>query len=278
MFERSPLGIQNRALFLRVQYVVYTEGDVNGDPDASVDRAYWSRIFALFRPDLKVSIYTKGGKSEVTRFADHIIANDIANAVVALDRDHDDILGLLIADRRVVYTHGYSWENDILCSKVCTGTIRHILFSAVARRTKVTLSQHEALIDRFRWLNILDQVGIAYGQSVIDRSGFRKFAEFAQGEITLHLERSAADVTRLRVLRKAQVKAIPCDSDLKRRLFGKLYLYIFYLVIRRDVTPNGRRLSEDEFRSILFSSFRNTSRRDLKPKIRSHYQQVLAAI
>jgi hypothetical protein len=278
MFERSPYGVQNRAIFLRVKYVVYAEGDPQGNADQSADRAFWTRMIKLLRPDLAFTILVKGGKPEVLQFAAYIVANNISGTAVVLDRDYDDLCGTMVADKRVVYTYGYSWENDIISRKVCTGLIKHILFASAPRRTSKTLAVHNQIVRRFYWLSLADQIGIRNNHGIVSRKGFRKHVSVdAQGNICCATEHKSP-IAELRAMNGRVLQKATVDTNIHRRLFGKLYLYTLLIVLRRDIVPPKRRFSDDEFFSALFSVFNQVSSRDVRRDVRLHYKQALAAL
>jgi hypothetical protein len=275
MFERSPYGVQNRAIFLRVKYVIYSEGDPSGDVTQSPDRAFWTRIIKLFRPDLAFTILVKGGKPQVLQFAAYIVANNITGTAVVMDRDYDDLCSTMITDKRVVYTYGYSWENDILSSKVCTGLIKHILFASAPRRTSKTLATHNQIVRKFLWLSVADQIGICNSHGIVSRKGYRKHAcTDANGTICCVMDHKAP-IAELRAKHGRALQKATIDLNVHRRLFGKLYLYILLLVLRRDIVPSKRRFNEDEFFSAIFGAFNQISTRDINRDARTHYRRAL---
>lgn len=115
MFERSRSGQGNRAIFLDVDIVCYVEGG-GGNSEDSKDVTFWSRVFGHYAPALRIHFTPRGGKPELEKLARDIIEKDADNTFVAMDRDYDDFRGSTIVDRRVVYTYGYSWENDLYAS------------------------------------------------------------------------------------------------------------------------------------------------------------------
>jgi hypothetical protein len=74
---------------------------------------FWQKIFAAFKPDVTVKFVSRGGKPVLEAIARDIISKNIADTYVAIDSDYDEYFGDRIADRRVLYTYGYSLENDI---------------------------------------------------------------------------------------------------------------------------------------------------------------------
>jgi len=104
MFRRTNAGISNYRRFLKVDIKVFVEGksDVN----------YWERVFSLYRPDLKLSFEDKRGCRNLSEIIDGICSGDISNVIVCRDRDYDFMYGHQCNHRNIVYTYGYSFEND----------------------------------------------------------------------------------------------------------------------------------------------------------------------
>lgn len=111
-FERTVSGQANRSTFLEVDLVCYVEGG-GGRADFGPDSAYWNTVFRTVRPELKVKFLARGGKPVLQSLAQDIIKNDIKKTIVAMDLDYDELIGKKITDSRVLYTYGYSWENDL---------------------------------------------------------------------------------------------------------------------------------------------------------------------
>ena len=83
----------------------------------------------------------RGGKPILERLAKNIIENDTANTIVAMDSDYDELLGDYIVDARVLYTRGYSWENDLFDGSFLLDILKAVSHRAaipVASRTTLT--------------------------------------------------------------------------------------------------------------------------------------------
>lgn len=112
MFERTGSGQQNRALFYGVAYTCYVEGG-GGSDERSPDATFWKEIIGAFRPDLSIKCLPRGGKPILESLARDIIEKNIGKTLVAMDTDYDRLIGEIIVDPRVLYSYGYSWENDV---------------------------------------------------------------------------------------------------------------------------------------------------------------------
>ncbi|MDT8922788.1 DUF4435 domain-containing protein [Pseudomonas taiwanensis] len=124
-FVRTNSGLSNFHAFFGVEYIVYSEG---GDPkkskknehsdDAtidevwSIDSIFWRSVFSKFLPGTAIKIKSLGSKDFVRPYAEKIQTNSIKNSIAVFDRDYDCYRGEIINHPRVLYTYGYSWEND----------------------------------------------------------------------------------------------------------------------------------------------------------------------
>lgn len=127
--ERSAEGLQSEPLFHQAQVVVWTEGgtlperdqiaeerpglDWDTYSDAADDIAFWRIIFSRCRPDVSFYFKAAGSKTRARRMAAEVAARKMASVAVCLDRDHDWIADKLIVDANVIYSRGYSWENEV---------------------------------------------------------------------------------------------------------------------------------------------------------------------
>lgn len=69
-------------------------------------------FFSRFLPDLSYSIKSLGSKDNLLPYAKDIADAKIANTIVVMDRDHDHHRQCIINHPCIIYTYGYSWEND----------------------------------------------------------------------------------------------------------------------------------------------------------------------
>jgi hypothetical protein len=84
--------------------------------ESAEDRTFWD---ALLRGIGFQNIHMKplGGVRHVIDIADYIIANNIEGNLVIMDRDFPGKKRSFI-DRRVLYSYGYAWENDVVVPEV----------------------------------------------------------------------------------------------------------------------------------------------------------------
>lgn len=118
-FTRTASGISSYKSFLKVDYIIFSEGGENcSDENSSnwgIDVVFWRSAFSRFRPDLKCKIKPLGSKKNVIPYAEKIFNNEITNSIAVMDRDHDNHHKKLLDHPKIIYTLGYSWENDAWC-------------------------------------------------------------------------------------------------------------------------------------------------------------------
>ncbi|MDQ1850760.1 hypothetical protein Q9299_20865 [Gemmobacter fulvus] len=129
--ERTNYGLSNEHLFYNVSLVVYCEGKESDG--ATHDEMFWGRVFSAF--GVKCVCKSKGSKTNIVPLARRAVEGDVKNIAFAMDRDYGDYHGFPILDTRVVYTYGYSWENDVLLSLNAVAVFS--MFAAVANGDSV---------------------------------------------------------------------------------------------------------------------------------------------
>jgi len=127
-FKRTKSGIANQNLFHNVDFVVFVEGgsksftkeEVENDNynNESDDIIFWERIFKKYKTNVSLKFKAVGSKSTALKIAEDIAVNNISTAYVAMDKEFDDILGKEIDSNKILYTYGYSWENDALSKEL----------------------------------------------------------------------------------------------------------------------------------------------------------------
>lgn len=121
MFTRSTDGLNNLHIFWEADYIAYAEGGDLDDRDprpiensGTNDEAFWDGLFRALRPDLKVKVFLYGSATNLEPIANRVREGELTGIIVCMDSDYREYTGSKIFDARVIYTHGYSWENDVL--------------------------------------------------------------------------------------------------------------------------------------------------------------------
>ncbi len=117
---RTQSGLSSEYLFWNTDIVVYLEGGEslsNNDikegkyTECSPDIHYWQSLFEVYKPSVKCKFKSIGSKENVKVIAENI-SQGATHTIAAMDRDFDNINEEKLAINNVMYTYGYSWEND----------------------------------------------------------------------------------------------------------------------------------------------------------------------
>lgn len=159
-FTRTHSGISNLYLFHGVDLIVFTEGgEISHDFDGvvkgkfnsvSIDVKFWSLIFKKHGFSKKVQFRALGSKNSLQKLCDLLCRGEISNVAVAKDSDLDDFLSVKVESPYVLYTRGYSWENDVYSvDQVLKQVESLILESVIDEETKKEVKGYYKEFERY---------------------------------------------------------------------------------------------------------------------------------
>lgn len=284
-FERGPLGQKNRALFYDVDVVVYVEGGREvGSKIESFDSNFWRVVFSVFRPDLKVRIVAKGSKTTLTQIASDVAQGLLENVIVAMDRDYDFLLSRHMEHNKIIYTYGYSYENDVYCNE-CLHHLFHNLCPSCPYEVDLS-DQIVALTQVFArdvwWAHVADICGVQCGQQVIDRSSPGKYLMHQSYGGRPRVNRTAlfTDVRRAnRARRDTRVRRPGLRQDMLPRMsIGHLYAAFCFRVLAylQCLTSKTQKLTRDGVTAAAIMAFESWIRNERHSDIYQHYKHSLA--
>lgn len=122
-FTRTPSGLSNQNAFHGVDFTVYVEGgtsfsksnviDNNKYTERSSDIHFWEKLFNEYNDSFTYKFKSIGSKTTVSSIATDILEGNIDNVITAMDSEFDVIHSNQKDHPRILYTYGYSWENDV---------------------------------------------------------------------------------------------------------------------------------------------------------------------
>lgn len=132
-FRRTSSGLSNLHLFVHAHAVVFLEGgpisytrekiEEGEFSQNSADIRFWQPLFAHYRPNRKYQFRSIGSKEAVKSIAIDINNGNISNVIAVMDRDFDNITGDIVDGDNILYTYGYSWENDCWSKKTINSAV-----------------------------------------------------------------------------------------------------------------------------------------------------------
>jgi len=139
-FTRTKSGLSNLHLFYGSDLIVFTEGGTQTftleeieegmHSTSSVDIKFWKNIFDINGLEKKVSFRAVGSKTASKSICEKIVNGEIHNIVVAKDRDLDEYVDIIYTSPFILYTKGYSWENDVFIKDLTHEQIESMLLTA----------------------------------------------------------------------------------------------------------------------------------------------------
>ncbi len=291
-FRRTSAGLSSLHLFYNVDVIVFVEGGVpisrarvdDGEGnDVSVDILFWRKIFEHFRPDIRAKFRAVGGKPTVESIAKDIQSGAISKAVAAMDADYDDFCSEQIGHPNVLYTHGYSWENDVCVVPV----FEEAFYSFVPVDRVANPIRHlvQPQMDEFfdgivRYVRA-DFMLCVLGSSLFDREKPLGTLVLDDGVPTLN---KGWLRNRFRGRRPPNVK-VSLLHDVKglssgRHLVGHVLMEFFYRVFCVLVRgfPGRNRIPKDFFEALMIANLIETFRRGYLPAFNVEYQSRMAGI
>jgi hypothetical protein len=139
-FTRTRSGLSNLHLFYDSDLIVFTEGGTQtftlqeieeGKYNShSIDIKFWKNIFDINGLEKKVSFRAIGSKTASKSICEKIVNGEIQNIVVVKDRDLDEYVDTIYTSPFILYTKGYSWENDVFIKDLTHEQIESMLLTA----------------------------------------------------------------------------------------------------------------------------------------------------
>lgn len=114
-FTRTTSGISNYPKFVNSDIIVYIEGAklINEKLESSpLDSRFYQGLFSKIVNGRSVTVKCVGNKSAALAYVQPILKSNSKNSIVVVDRDYDGITCSLLPNPAILYTYGYSWEND----------------------------------------------------------------------------------------------------------------------------------------------------------------------
>ncbi|GGK79333.1 hypothetical protein [Amphritea balenae] len=137
-FTRTSSGLTNNSLFYGVDLIIYTEGGNKSytadevlrgaGSEQSVDIKFWSNVLVKHGLTSNIKFKALGSKTCAKEICRLLSEGEIENVAVAVDSDLDDFIGVKIDSPFVLYTKGYSWENDVYRNDLVKDQIESLIF------------------------------------------------------------------------------------------------------------------------------------------------------
>lgn len=280
---RTPAGLSNEYLFHNSEAVVYVEGGASSktaDPTASTDVLFWRGLFDTFAVGHRFHFKPRCGKQTLLALADGIVDGTLTAVIVCMDRDHDHVLGLRQASR-ILYTRGYSWENDVWCADVVEEvfyTVCGVDRGSVSVRTRI-----EAALAQFagcmRWVVHADVLTALRCNSVIPRGNVKCVVPAGRGwpSIDRGFLRDCVKGTRGRMRLAGCNLRLPKGMRVEvwRDVYGHLLGYFCYRMLTTLLRPHA---GQNITRAVVDAVAIRVGRELMQFAVLQHYRAQFAGL
>lgn len=294
-FVRTDSGLSNLHLFEGADAIVYLEGGPSLSVEdleegkcthSSDDIRFWQEMFDHFRPDKKIAFKSIGSKTAVLKIAKKIEAGEISSVVAVMDRDFDHLSSKIIVHPNVVYTHGYSWENDcwqepavqaaaiLLCGTSKNSSQGVSIASDISLFYKKISEQLNRHVRMDAGLRLLD---LPY----FDRDGFQRYVAVRSGKPELNIQQLRSTANNARMSRPSKLTfgslSVSCVKDCYGHLIGLICYRILCSILSKHRASDAS-ISKSAANSIVVSKLISTINQPLLSPINLHYQASTASI
>ncbi|MEW6235792.1 MAG: DUF4435 domain-containing protein [Candidatus Omnitrophota bacterium] len=291
-FRRTSSGLSNQHLFLNVDTIVFVEGSTSYSKDDvyngkfttdSFDIKFWHELFSIFLKKKKVQFRAIGSKSTLKSIAEDIEKGEITNVYVAMDRDFDILNFRHIQTKGVLYTYGYSWENDVWQPEVVQdvfGTIYiGILPGEVAERI---FTLYKQFVNDINIAVYADAFLSRFNRSFIPRDKHMRCIKFERdSEPTANIDTIQNLLEKIR-FSKEEIQdfgsryTIDPFSDCYGHLLSDFcYFLISYFLKKVSKSPS---MSKDCVISIGIDKFINRLTKRQIPTLNTHYKNYFSSL
>jgi hypothetical protein len=280
-FERTANGLSNAHLFYSVDFIIYVEGkyaEQNNDL-VSYDQYFWKSVSEVVAPDTTFKVLSRGGKPALLSIAHEIILGNISNTLVALDRDYDLECENQLSHPRVIYTLGYSWENDVWHCDGLLGVLDE-LFLGDEIKHEIFVAFEQCIADFYRNARRVARVNLAAAQNgmehIVSSSHMRGLIELKRAQ----LPRFNHQCFRAAIKSSTVARPVRMSSKVElteSHIQGHLLAHFGYHFVCRALSSLGQsaRVCIDMLSTIAINHMK-TSLRDRQDDKNIYYKQCFS--
>lgn len=279
-FRRSAKRLSVLAKLRKVDLMVLTEGGVGiqeetdnkffSDKEIINDRFFWRIVFSKHGFKNRIFYKAIGSKTRLKEYAEEISKENIKNLCVAIDSDLDKVNEETTDSIYVLYTYGYSWENDVFTRILLLEHLKDLLLEYVEQK-EVVLEVDRLVLEFIESSRIImsDEFKFRkFGVSFVTRLNSNRFVRLDKDGVKIDLVEVEKEVKLLKekILTNDWNKIeVPLLATFDKFVYGKFQEHFFYLLTQyiedKYLKVNGKR-SKNYFRRELLNKFKESKEVD----------------
>ena len=263
-FQRSPGALHSVHLFYRVDIVAYCEGGPatsiqdavsTTTQESTLDTVYWSRVIEFIKIGKRVYCKSIGSRTTALAIAHMREAEGCTNISICMDADYDEPLAVRYNSTRVCYTHGYSWESDVLHEAVLPNILRHFMGvppSEVVSELQRNVERYKSTMSK--WCEVDIALRKKNKSCVLDRD--KPQSNITQtGWPEINVDRLRANLRQCGYKRRPRVVHRVTTDSVMRITYGKAisaYMYRLIVTLAKRVSAKIR-IDYDNFMRVAIT-------------------------
>jgi len=282
VFSRTSGGLNAQGVFYGAEIIVYIEGK-NVSSDFVYDKVYYEALFKTMALGLNVKIKVLGNCLDVMSMYYKVLEGGVTNTLSIVDRDYDGILRSKIKDARLIYTYGYSWENDFWTDSLCSQVIglltvnKHYALSEyfkISSFAKRRLSfAHAANISANYSGESLFTLGKKGGDDGISMGGKGSFI-INKVELSKIVRKIKHSPNKKEIIENiSSIKNTP-EKLIQGHYWEHLTLHVINLITKK-YTLNKLAVPHGTIKNIAFNQFASEAESFLSPETKAHYHAAI---
>lgn len=286
--QRTNSGLSNQYLFWRVDAVVLLEGgQINYTLQEiedgyfnikTLDIYFWEVLFKSYFPEKSYHYRSIGSKENLKVIAGKIKTGKISRVIVAMDRDFDHINNAKVQSNNVLYTYGYSWENDCWCEATTLEaycTLSGSSKSSIRKEVLLIQSIFQVYCNQLNRAVLMDAVLSQYADSFFDRKGVGRYLTTVKGRPVVDISQIKATLKKARkknpppVFRKTKLST-GVQKDCYGHLLAMFYLNLLCYLLKKS---GSGKISKKMVTNLILEKFSDLFTANKLANVKPHYDK-----
>lgn len=285
-FTRTTSGIKNYPNFYNADVVVYIEGSsVTNSAHSNLvpDKVFYEGLLSEIFKNKIIEVKCVGDKRTALSYVQPIIDSGLKNSVVIVDRDYDNLTCSILEIDSLVYTYGYSWENDLWSLEVTRSVLNDLTFQNADAENQLEIQYAEAL-KRLKILSSFDAAAQTASKCILPKNGgacginidYKKNYLISYSELKRLIKKFHTICDKNCLIIKSVLKNAS-ELTANKLIQGHLFEHVINKLISNIYTikTGNIKLPTDLIKTLVLSKFRSNPKQYLEINTFNYYNTLL---
>lgn len=254
-FRRTASSLASLHRFYGVDVVAFCEGGISMSAadalvgsmadNVTLDTLFWSTMVRTLKFVGRYHFKSVGNKETLISIARDIEAIGVTTITICLDSDYDHLLDRAVTLGRTAYTHGYSWENDVLSEPVLQRILSILIGSNANMERNLKEVFHRLRFELAPWCEIDISLHAGRRGSIFDREKVLSCADLSANPLRLKHDVFKDRLKLCGYKKKPRCVVAVNDVNAIRLTFGRLVSRIMYHTVIKIASQIDSRIRID---------------------------------